>query len=118
MNWRFKIMKNFVGLLKRKGDYHFLNSSDLVHFFIKETYKKSCVLVLYDSKTAFLTIPKLTILKRDNYDAFLLGLANDFVVIKFNNQNSAIDFAYELPIDVNIKWEIYDKGRIIKKNGK
>lgn len=106
--------KNYVGLLKKRRGYHFLNSIDLITYFINEHYPDCCVAVLLNCKTAFTAIPKLNILKRDDYTSFLMGLANDHVIIEFANVTTAEDYLFGFADEAKIKWIIYKNGKLIR----
>ena len=112
------MFKNFTGILKKRKKYHFLNSIDLITYFIKENYSDTYVVVLFDCKTAFTKIPKLNILKRDDYSSYLLGLSNDWVIIEFENVSTAKDYVYSFPIDLQLTYLIFDNGKIVKKEKK
>jgi hypothetical protein len=108
------MIKNFVGLLKKRRGYHFLNSIDLMRYFIEEHYSDSCVAVLLDCRTAFTSIPKLNIMKRDDYSSYLMGLQNDFVIIEFANISTAEDYIFGFPMDLKIKYLIFNNGKLIR----
>lgn len=105
--------------MKKKNQYHFLNLNDLISFFVEQHYKDKSILVIMDCKEAFTSIPKLNILKRDNYSAFLLAFLNDIAIIEFGSLSEIKDFVYGFPITVNINYLIFDKGYLIPvKKGK
>lgn len=109
-----EMSKNFVGLLKKRKGYHFLNSIDLLTYFINEHYPDDCVAVLLNCKTAFTNIPKLNILKRDDYTTYLMGLVNDYVIIEFANVPTAEDYLFGFADEAKIKWVIFKNGIIIR----
>lgn len=108
------MVKNFGGLLKRRKGYHFLNSSDLLSYFIREQYPDACVAVLLDCRAAFTSIPKLNILKRDDYSTYLLGLANDYVIIEFPSATIAEDYVFGFPIELNLQYLIFKNGKLVR----
>jgi hypothetical protein len=105
---------NLQGLIKKRKGYHFVNSIDLVKFFVKEIYPNECIVALLDCKAAFTSMPKLNILKRDDYSTYLMGLANDIVLIEFANILVAKDYVYSLPIDLKLPYIIFINGKIIE----
>jgi hypothetical protein len=107
-------IKNFKGLLKKKKEYHFLNIPDLVHFFISIFYKEKIIVVIYDCKNVFDEIAKLSILKRDNFQAYQLGLESDIVLIEFNSLVRAEDWTFS--IGNKNKWEIFNNNIKVKDN--
>lgn len=108
------MLKNFTGLLKRRRGYHFLNSIDLIHYFIQEHYPDACVAVLLDCRAAFTNIPKLNILKRDDYTSYLMGLANDFVIIEFTNVTTAEDYLFSFPAELNLRYLIFKDAKLVR----
>lgn len=120
MNEKLKIEKNlgrtyikrFFGLLKKRKGYHFLNAIDLLAYFIQLHYIDECVLVILDCKKAFSGLPKLNILKRDDYDSYLMGFENDYVIIEFANIAAAKDYAYSFPMDLKLPYLIFDNGKL------
>lgn len=108
------MVKNYGGLLKKRRGYHFLNSIDLLTYIIREQYADACVAAILDCKTAFTGIPKLNILKRDDYSTYLLGLANDHVIIEFANVTTAEDYVFGFPIESNIRYLIFKNGKLIR----
>lgn len=107
------MIKNFVGLLKKRNGYHFLNQVDLLSYFIREQYPDKCVLVLYDCKILFNSIPKLLILKRDDFTTYLMGLQHEFVIMDFDNITKAEDWAFS-NVSYKIKFSIFSNGKLIR----
>ena len=114
MNLKMKKSKNFKGLLKKRKQFHFLNSKDLVRYFVEQHYSKKCVVVILNCKEAFVTVTKLNMLKRDDYSAYLLGLANEYVIIEFNSQVAAEDYVYSFPIDAKIMYLIFVNSKLVR----
>jgi hypothetical protein len=106
--------KFYRGLIKKRRGYHFLNSIDLITYFINAHYADSCVAVLLDCRAAFTQIPKLNILKRDDYSSYLMGLANDHVIIEFANVVTAEDYVFGFADEAKIKWVIYKNGKLVR----
>jgi hypothetical protein len=107
-------MKNFAGLINKYGPYHFLNTKDLIRFFIQSFYKENAVAFIIDCKEAFNTIPRLNILKRDDYTAYEKGIISDHLIIEFPELKKAEDWCFALPMKSQLKWEIYVNGRLIR----
>ena len=106
------MVKNFGGLLKHRRGYHFLNPNDLLRYFIQEHYPDECVVVLLDCKKAFINIPKLNILKRDDYSSYLMGISNDWVIIEFANIAMAVDYVYSFPAELQLQYLVYKNGQL------
>jgi len=103
-------IQHFPFFKKQHKGHQFLTYDDIVEFFVKLIYQNDIVLVLYNCKTAFLTVPKLTIKKRDDFSTYMLGISNDIAVIEFGNVKIAEDWAFSLPVDASIRYTIYRRG--------
>ena len=102
---------------KIKDNYHFFSIEDLVKFYICNIYPDKSIIVIYNASIEFERITKLYILKRDNFDAYQLGLKSDILLILFDNEKTTRDWVYELPFELeNLKWEVYEKGIKILNN--
>ena len=108
------MLKNLKGLIKKRRGYHFLNSIDLLTYFINEHYADTCVAVLLDCRTAFATVPKLNILKRDDYTSYIMGLHNDYVIIEFANMSVAEDYVFSIPDVTGIRYLIFNEGKLMR----
>jgi hypothetical protein len=106
--------QHLKGLLTVRGDYRFLDQSDLITLFINLFYQKKSVVVIYDSKKAFDSIPKLNIKKRDDFTTYMLGMTHDMVFVEFELPTLASDWAFSIPLKSGIRWEIYSNGVLIR----
>ena len=104
------IIQSFPFFKKHRKGHLFLNKIDLIEFFIKLAYPDEVVLILFDCKKAFTTIPKLIIKKRDDFSTYMLGISNDLVLIEFSDIKVAEDWAYSLPVESDLTYIIYNKG--------
>jgi hypothetical protein len=109
-----KFMKNFVEPNSKYGPYHFLNTKDLLRFFIQIFYKDSAVAFIPDCKQAFNIIPKLNILKRDDFTVYEKSGIFDHVLIEFPDLKKAEDWCFSLPIKNQLNWEIYLNGKLYR----
>lgn len=112
---------DFRGLLNKKGPYHFVNTIDLVKIFLQLFYSEKIVVVLYDCKKRINQIPKLVILKRDNWDAYHIGEQSDIAVIEFDDLIKAQDWVFSFPIDRDdpVKYDVYmNCKKIMDQNGR
>jgi hypothetical protein len=107
------VLNNEKGLLNKKGSYHFLNEENLIGLFIKIYYRQSVMIVLPDCMKAFETIPKLIVLKRDNFSAFRMGSISDYVFIEFESVKKAEDFVYSFPMKSKLKFFLFSNTRLI-----
>ena len=114
MGYMKYILKNSE---KIKDNYHFFNISDFINFYIYNTYPDKSVIVVYNTKLEFERITKFYILKRDNFDAYQLGLENEIVFVLFDDAKKAQDWIYDFP-PYDIKWEFYEMGKLISKSEK
>jgi hypothetical protein len=105
---------NLKGLLRVKGEFRFVNNADLIQMFVKIFYPKIAVVVIYDCKKAFELIPKLTIKKRDDFTAYMMGTLSDMLFVEFDTPLLASDWAFSFPIKSGIRWEIYSNGNLIR----
>lgn len=108
------IVKRYKNLLKKRNNYHFLEYSDLIRYFIQEHYMEESLVVLYYCSYGFSNFVKLNILKRDDFTSYQLGMESDILLIILDNEKQALDWAYGLPYGA--KWEIYDKGKLTYNN--
>ena len=102
---------------KIKNNYHFFNVSDFINFYIYNTYPDKSVIVVYNTKLEFERITKFYILKRDNFDAYQLGLENEIVFVLFDDAKKAQDWIYDFP-PYDIQWEFYKMGKLVSKSEK
>ena len=63
--------ENYKGLLKTYKEFTFLKQADLLRFYIDTFYPNKTIAILYDCKEAIETVPRLSVLKRDNYFAYI-----------------------------------------------
>jgi hypothetical protein len=104
--------ENYKGLLKTHEELRFLKTSDLLRFYIDNFYPDITVAVIYDCKDAVETVPRLSLLKRDNYFAYLKASKSDFILAQFNSVTEAEDWLFSFRIE--LKWEIYKNKRLIR----
>jgi hypothetical protein len=94
--------ENYKGLLKTHEELRFLKTSDLLRFYIDNFYPDITVAVIYDCKDAVETVPRLSLLKRDNYFAYLKASKSDFILAQFNSVTEAEDWLFSFRIE--LKW--------------
>jgi len=105
---------NLKGLLKTHENLRFLKTSDLLRFYINGFYQFHTVAVIYDCKEAIETVPRLSILKRDNFFAFIKATKSDFIIAQFESVTEAEDWLFSFRMD--LKWEIYKNNKLIRNN--
>ena len=102
-------------LLSRRGEFYFLSIKQLIKYVVQIEYPKSIVVVFYDCVSAFEAIPKLNILKRDDYNTYLAGTKNDFVMIEFESIEKAEGLVFSIPPqETKLKYNIFFKSRLIR----
>ena len=105
---------NLKGLLKTHENLRFLKTSDLLRFYIEKFYHLYTVAVIYDCKEAIETVPRLSILKRDNYFAYMKAMKSDFIIAQFESITEAEDWLFSFRMD--LKWEIYQNKKLVRNN--
>ena len=111
-----KVIRMKIKLKENKYDkYQFCSEEDLVALWCNYYYSKQTVLVLFNGKEAFDTLPILNILKRDNFKVYMLGIMSSFVFIEFESPEKAKDFTYSFEHKKEIKWAIYHQGNLHAK---
>lgn len=105
---------NLKGLLHKRNEFHFVKQLDLIHLFITLFYPKGTVLIIYNGKKAFESIPKLIIKKRDDYTSYLLGMISDMVFVEFESPLIAADWAFSFPEKAQIEWGIFLDSTLIR----
>jgi hypothetical protein len=108
--------KKLKGLLKTFGEYTFLKQSDLIRLYLEVFYPESIVVVVYDCQLALEYIPRIAILKRDNFLAYLKCEQSDFIIVEFDNIGLAEDWVFSFPgrSKAEIKYEIYINKRLLR----
>jgi hypothetical protein len=110
--------RNLKGLLKIRGEFRFVNQTDIMKLFVTMLYPKKSVVVIYNCKKAFETIPKLNIKKRDDFTTYMMGMTTDIVFVEFDAPLVASDWAFAIPPKSGIHWEVYSNGTLIRnENG-
>jgi hypothetical protein len=104
--------ENYKGLLKTHENLQFLKTTDLLRFYLDTFYPKSTVAIIYDCKSAIETVPRLNILKRDNYIAYIKALNANFILAEFNSVTEAEDWLFSFRVE--LKWEIYKNKRLVR----
>lgn len=110
--------KKYKGLLKTFGEFTFLRRSDLIRLYLEIFYPDSTVVVIYDPKLALEYVPRISMLKRDNFLAFLKCEQSDFIIVEFDNIGLAEDWVFSFPgrSKAEIRYEIYIDKRLIRSN--
>lgn len=103
---------NLKGLLKTYKEFTFLKISDLLRLYIDYFFPEGTIAVVYDCKQAVQTVPRLNMLKRDNYFAFLKAIKSDFIIIQFDSVTEAEDWLFSFRME--LKWEIYKNKKLIR----
>ena len=106
--------ENLKGLLKTYKEFTFLKQTDLLRFYIDKFYPDQTIAVIYDCKEAIETVPRLSILKRDNYMAYIKATKADIITIQFNSITEAEDWLFSFRMD--LKWEIYKNSKLVRNN--
>jgi len=105
---------NYKGLLKTHENLRFIKNSDLLRFYIENFYEESTVAVIYDCKDAIETVPRLSILKRDNYVAYIKAINSDFIIAEFGSIVEAEDWLFSFRME--LRWEIYKNKQMVRDN--
>jgi hypothetical protein len=105
---------NNKGLLRKSGDMQFVNQSEIMRVFLNLFYKNDVVVVLYNCPKHCEEIPKLQILKRDNWGAWWWATHNDTVIIKFESVPKAEDWVFSISRKAQAKWELFNKTVLIR----
>lgn len=105
---------NYKGLLKTYKEFTFLKTNDLIRYYVSNFYPNKTIAVIYDCKEATEAVPKISILKRDNYLAYIKATTSDIIIVEFNSISEAEDWLYSFKM--NIKWEIYKDKKLVKNN--
>jgi hypothetical protein len=109
-----KMEENLKGLLKTHKEFTFLKQQDLLRFYIGTFYPDTTVAVIYDCKDAVETVPRLSILKRDNYFAYIKATKSDFIIVKCNSVTEGEDWLFSFRME--LKWEIYKNNKLVRNN--
>jgi hypothetical protein len=104
--------ENYKGLLKTHENLQFLKTTDLLRFYIDKFYESNTVAVIYDCKAAVETVPRLSLLKRDNYFAYIKATKADFILAQFNSITEAEDWLFSFKMD--LKWEVYKNKKLVR----
>lgn len=104
--------ENYKGLLKTYKEFTFIKISDLLRFYLDNFYPEETVAVIYDCKEAVETVPRLSMLKRDNYFAYLKAEKADFIIAQFNSVTEAEDWLFSFRME--LKWEIYKRKKLVR----
>jgi tRNA A-37 threonylcarbamoyl transferase component Bud32 len=100
--------------MKKIGKFHFYNEDDLISSLVKSRYKEdSDLVVIYDAQKAFVEVPNLILLKRDNFKVYIEGLQSNYLFIVFNNTEEAKDFVYNISPKLKIKWNVFHGGELV-----
>jgi hypothetical protein len=105
---------NLKGLLKTYKEFTFLKQTDLLRFYIDTFYPDKTVAVIYDCKDAVETVPRLSILKRDNYFAYIKATKSDFIIVECNSVTEGEDWLFSFRME--LKWEIYKNNKLVRNN--
>jgi hypothetical protein len=111
-----EIPKKLKGLLKTFGEYTFLKRSDLIRLYLEIFYPESIAVVIYTPNLALEYVPRIAMLKRDNFLAYRKAIDSNFIVVEYDNIGLAEDWVFSFPSNskVNIEYEIYDKLRLVR----
>jgi hypothetical protein len=105
---------NFKGLLKTHKELTFLKQNDLLRFYIDNFYPDKTVAVIYDCKEAVETVPRLSLLKRDNYFAYIKATKADFIIAQFESIAEAEDWLFSFRME--LRWEIYKHKKLMRNH--
>lgn len=106
--------ENLKGLLKTYKEFTFLKNTDLLRYYIDNFYPNQTIAIIYDCKEAVETVPRFSILKRDNYLSYIKATKSDIITIQFDSVTEAEDWLFSFRMD--LKWEIYKSGRLVRNN--
>jgi len=106
--------EDLKGLLNHRGMYHFVDQSKIMLLFVRQFYNEKTVVLIYECKKAFQLIPKLNILKRDDFSSYMLGINSDLVFVEFDTILLAQDWVFSFPPKTDIHWEIYSNGKLYR----
>jgi hypothetical protein len=105
---------NFKGLLKTYKEFTFLKQTDLLRYYIDSFYADKTVAIIYDCKDAIETVPRLSILKRDNYVAYIKATNSDIIIAQFDSITEGEDWLFSFRME--LKWEIYKNSKLVRNN--
>lgn len=105
---------NNKGLLRKSSNMQFLQSSDIMRVFLHLFYKNDVVCIIYNCKEVCDVIPRLQMLKRDNWGAYWWAKHNDIVILTFESVPKAEDWAFSISRNTLAKWEIYNKTILLR----
>jgi len=109
----FGKIPNFRGLLKINQEFNFIKLTDLIQLYVYLFYPKDIIVVILDPQLAIEYVPKIKMLKRDNFDAYLKAKYCNFIVIDFESIVAAEDWVFSFPTN-EIKYEIYSKTKLVR----
>lgn len=100
---------------KREKNFQLLSQDDLLTYFVINNYKDTPVLVIYDVNKYVDEIPRLKLLKRDNFKQYLLCEEHEILIASFHSINDAFDYISSLSpkMDNEIKWRILFNHHIV-----
>ena len=111
----FGRVPNFRGLLRMDQEFTFIKLSDLINLYVSLFYSKDIIVVILDPQLAIEYVPKIKMLKRDNFDAYFKAKHCNFIIVDFESINNAEDWVFSFPTN-EIRYEIYDSAKLIRTN--
>lgn len=105
---------NNKGLLRRSGNMQFINDNEIMRVFLSLFYKNDIVVVLHNCDKICDSIPKLAILKRDNWGAFYWASHNNTCIITFESVAKAEDWVFSISKNALAKYDLYDNTILIR----
>jgi len=109
----FGKIANFRGLLKSDQEYNFIKTTDLIQLYVYLFHPKEIIVVIIDPQLAMEYVPKIKMLKRDNFDSYLKAKNCNFIIVNFKSINAAEDWVFSFPTN-DIRYEIYDNTKLIR----
>jgi hypothetical protein len=92
-----------------------LDESEILAIAMKHMYPDQSVVLVRNAPRALANIPELIMLKRDAFSVWERAHRKQYMIRQFNSLREAKDWAYSIPPDKGIIWEIWDQGELWKE---
>lgn len=105
---------NNKGLLRKSGNMQFINSDEIMRVFLSLFYKNEVVVVLYNCNKMCEVIPKLQILKRDNWGAYYWASHTDTAILTFDSIAQAEDWVFSISRNALAEWDLFSNTILLR----